>query len=122
MTISISESDEWIDYETPSSESKRSAGWAGPSSGWEADAEESNFEMFENGENLDATAINSMTKDECQSNPEECAKYVEKMRREGKLHIGAITIDEDGNPVADVPKAMIFDEELRLTNGGDTEK
>ena len=90
-------------------------------SGWEDDDEgfDSAFERFELNENLDETIINEMNKDECLQNREDCEKFVEKEEKLGLNHIGQIQYDQEGQPVAFVPKSMVYKEELRLPEGGD---
>merc|ERR1712013_138868 len=91
-----------------------------PDSGWGDDDEfDSSFERFELNESLDETIVNEMNEDECLQNREACEKFVEKEEKLGLNHIGEIQYDQEGQPVAFVPKSMVFKEELRIPKGGD---
>ena len=82
-------------------------------------SEETPFERFELNDNLDETILNTLIKDECQQNREDCAKFVAKQKKLGLNHIGKISLDEDGDPVAEVPKSVIFEAELNIPDGSD---
>ena len=80
---------------------------------------ESAFERYELNEGLDETILNQINKDECLQNRADCEKFVEKEEALGLNHIGDIDYDDDGEPIAYVPKSLFFKEELVLPEGGD---
>ena len=82
-------------------------------------SDETPFERFELKDHVDETILNTMMQDECQQNRAECAEYVEKQRKLGLNHIGKITFDKDGEPVAEVPDSVFFEAELNVPDGGD---
>lgn len=88
-------------------------------SGQTEDEDEIEFDLFEKGD-TDETVINRLSKDECLDNPVACKKWVEKEENLGHNHLGSITYDADGEPIVEVPKSLIFKEELRIQDGGDT--
>lgn len=83
------------------------------------DNDEIIFERFENRDHLDETIMNRMSKDECQRNRKACAKYVEKEKKLGLNHIGKITLDKGGQPMAHVPASVIFEAELNVPEDSD---
>ena len=83
------------------------------------DYDETIFERFEHNKDLDETILNAIAKDECQQNRVECAKFVAREKKLGLNHIGKIFLDENGNPVAKVPKSVIFEAELNVPDGND---
>eukprot|EP00116_Pleurobrachia_bachei_P017331 sb/3477593/ len=78
------------------------------------------FAKLMEDKNPDLSILNTLEKDKCLQNRAACLEWVKEQHDKLKDIIGRVYMDKFGQPKAEIPDSLLYEEELLVEDGADS--